>query len=178
MESTLPMEVESEDLSRFVKAFSRDDTFTVLYLLTKAEVPRTLEDLCRRYGGSVGEIKDRLDRLTLLGLVGRRGRGYIASAKAIAAMRWLEERLGKAALPTATATEAVTHAPLYVANAASATPLQARTNNGRTLSCWWVTTASGAEAPPLTTEPVNESCATSVVNIPEQPNATRSQLYM
>ncbi len=91
----------AEDLERFVKTFSRDDTFTLLYLLTKVEAPRTLEDLCRRYGASPSEMKDRLDRLNGLGLISQRGRGYLASAKAVVAMQSLEERLGKGRLPAA-----------------------------------------------------------------------------
>ena len=178
MESTLPLALTPEDLERFVKTFSRDDTFTVLYLLTKAEAPRALEDLCRQYGASPSEMKDRLDRLNGLGLISRRGRGYLASAKAVVAVQSLEERLGKADLPAAAITAAAV-APTYVGNELySAPPV---TSNGVSFSVRLTTTAvNGLEEapPPPETEPVNEANITSVVGLPRQSSGTRSQLYM
>ena len=179
MESALPLALTAEDLERFVKTFSRDDTFTLLYLLTKAEAPRTLEDLCRRYGASPSEMKDRLDRLNGLGLISRRGRGYLASAKAVVAMQSLEERLGKGRLPAAAITAAAV-APTYVGNELYSAP---PVTSNETSFCVRLSIAAvrgvEGEAPPAPeTEPVNEGNLTSVAGLTKQSSATRSQLYM
>lgn len=95
-------------------------------------------------------------------------------------MQLLEERLGKARLPTAAAMASATYAPVYVANGTSAASLtETRTNNGTTLSCWLSTSASGgAEVSPPTSEAVNESNLTSAAGLQKQPSAISSQLYM
>jgi hypothetical protein len=182
MEKMLPEALTSEDLARFVKTFSRDDTFTVLYLLVKAESPKTLEGLCREYGTPAAEIKDRLERLSNLGLIGRRGRGYSAARTAIAAMRSLQERLNKSELPMASvmAAPATVTAPIYAPSEVYSAPLiEGRTNNGTSLSVVMTATASGgSEVPPPKANLVNDDKIASVESPPKQPNATRSQLYL
>jgi hypothetical protein len=104
MENPAQLALDEAVLAQFVRTFSQDDTFTLLYVLTKSERPRTLEDLSRTYGGSFAEIKDRLDRLTRLKLVTRKGRAYLAVATAVIAMRSVEEQFKDARLPAVAAT--------------------------------------------------------------------------
>jgi DNA-binding Lrp family transcriptional regulator len=182
METLLSLTITAEDLERFVKILSRDDTFTVLYLLTKAKSPSTLENLCRQYGASATEMRDRLERLSRLDLITRRGRGYVAAREAVVAMKSLEERLGKSDLPMASvmAAPATVIEPMYVPGEIYSAPLaEARTNNGTSLSVIVTATASSeSNVPPTKANPVNEDNIASVESLPEQPNATRSQLYM
>src|ERR1700759_212109 len=99
MEASAEFTLTASDLERFVVTLSGDDTFTVLYLLTKADRPLSFESLCRNYGASPIEMKDRLDCLLSLKLVYKKGHAYVASAKAIIAMESLAKRLGSAELP-------------------------------------------------------------------------------
>jgi len=186
VEKTAAFTLTAEDLGRFVKSFSRDDTFTVLYVLTKAEKPRTIGELCRQYGASPIEMKDRLERLRALGLIGEKGGGYLASARAVIAMRSLEERLGKRQLSNATSVTGAVEGssmvvPVNVATEShAASVMDGTTNNGGSFSVRLTATASGPlEARSSTTETANEDTSTPVSDLPKQSNAaTRSQYYM
>jgi hypothetical protein len=173
------------DLAQFVKTFSRDDTFVVLYVLTKSEEPRAIEDLRKKYGASFHEMKDRLDRLASLGLVTRKGRGYLATSRAIIGMLSLEEHFKGKDLPVVAPSATIEAAPAIgwsgeVGEQLGAPFCEAKTNNSTWVSVELssVATSENAQVNPEQSQPRNQENTNAVVDETVRPNATRSQLYL
>jgi hypothetical protein len=182
METTLPPASTRPDiLQRFFKVFSRDDTFTVLYILTKAESPRSVEDLCRDYAASPQEMKDRLVRLGELQLVNRKGRNFVARPAAIDLMRLLEDRFGRSELPASqviTVGASLVESVRFPTDAGLLPLVEGRTNNGTSFSVTMTAKASdrGQTVAPEAIRATDENSA-SVNILPKQPSAAQSQVY-
>lgn len=169
---SLNLTLRSEDLERFVATFTRDDTFTLLYILTRSESPRALEELSRRYGAPLADIKDRLERLLHLGLVTRKGHTYEAAPRATIAMRLLEERSKGRQLPavgtTAAIDASVRQYVVPITNNSTWSPVRVDTVAG---------TVPNEGAQPLS-QPRNEEAPRAVARQVTEPNAPRSQHYL
>lgn len=181
MKDAHSMAVTPGELDRIASTFSRDDTFTVLYILTKAKTPYSLENLRKRYGAPPSELIDRLNRLVHLGLAGRRGRDYVATGSARVIMSLLEKKFGSSELPavSASASEEASIRPIFVFGNADFATVEALTNNGTLFSIEaTVEASSGRDAISKPTEPVNEGNVTGIADTTTKPHADRSQLYL
>jgi hypothetical protein len=145
--------------ARLARVFTQDDTFTVLFILTRRKSPQTPEEIFKTHGGPLDELRDRLQRLHALGLVQRKGHAYSATPEASAAVFSLEEEFKGFGLPVSNKI-ASDEGPIAANNVNAADhgkESRASTNN----STWFAVTASTASSSPesneISTEPITST---------------------
>jgi len=153
MKALLTPPLDAANLTKLGKALGDDDSFVMLFELSKLQKPTSVRDLSKTFRLYPDETTEILERLVRLGLVAKKGRNFQILPHAALAFAVLQKHLATLMPASAQRVSSAGAAPdvMMVPMVADIAPMAiASTNNGTWVSYAQVMSASQANVKPTT----------------------------